>query len=570
MTQDQALKILKTGANVFLTGEPGSGKTYLVNQYVAWLRKHSIAPTITASTGIAATHIGGMTIHSWSSIGIRTEFTKQDMRRIEDNRRVARRITNAHILIIDEISMLSARTFGMVDAVCRAVRGSQKSFGGLQVVLVGDFFQLPPVVRRDDEPDARLGFGNEAGDATAQFAYSSKAWANINPTICYLSEQHRQEDVTFLEILRAFRSGSLTESHMECLSKRRVHMIAENDGVTKLFPHNADVHRLNERELTKLQGETHGFMMEGHGNPNLVEQLKRGCLSPEMLELKIGAKVMFTKNSMEGKFVNGTIGTVVAFHEYDGFPIVETRAGKRMVAEPADWNIEYELQVLASITQVPLRLAWAITVHKSQGMSLDAAVIDLAQAFEYGQGYVAISRVRSLAGVYLLGLNDRALEVHPDIVAKDDEFRTQSKEAMGKFHSMDPKEILRAQEQFIRACGGTIEASNTSHAVPSSQLDTYVETFALVKAGKTIKEISAARSLTEGTIISHLEKLRLRGEFSANDIAHLAKGEDKMIAEIHGAFRELSAERLKPIYDRLGGRVQYETIRLARLLFDGG
>jgi len=192
MTQQEALEILKAGANVFLTGEPGSGKTYLVNQYVAWLREHGIAPAITASTGIAATHIGGMTIHSWSGIGVKTELTKQDLRRIEDNRRAARRIVNAHILIIDEISMLSARTFGMVDAVCRVVRKSQKSFGGLQVVLVGDFFQLPPVVRRDDEPDARLGFGNESGDANAQFAYASPAWTALDPTVCYLFEQHRQ------------------------------------------------------------------------------------------------------------------------------------------------------------------------------------------------------------------------------------------------------------------------------------------------------------------------------------------------------------------------------------------
>ena len=569
MTQNEALEVLKTGANVFLTGEPGSGKTYLVNQYVAWLRGHGIAPAITASTGIAATHIGGMTIHSWSGIGIKTELTQQDLRRIKDNRRAAKRIINAHVLIIDEISMLSARTFAMVDAVCRTVRGSQKPFGELQVILVGDFFQLPPVVRRDDnEPGAQLGFGNELGNANAQFAYASPAWTTLDPTVCYLSEQHRQEDTVFLEILSAFRAGVLSESHVKHLSERRVQITPEHEGVTKLFPHNTDVHRLNERELAKLSGETHVFTMESRGNPKLVEQLKRGCLSPETLELKVGAKVMFTRNSIEGKFVNGTTGTVTGFEEHNSFPIVETRAGKRIVAEPADWSIEHELRILASITQVPLRLAWAITVHKSQGMSLDAAVIDLAQAFEYGQGYVAISRVRTLAGLYLLGLNDRALEVHPDILAKDAEFRTQSAEAMKKIHGMDVHEINRAQEKFIEDCGGNIEASNAPYTVVPSRQSTYAETLALAKSGKTVKEIAAVRTLTEGTVVSHLEKLRLRGELSSDDIVNLITGQEAVIKEIHVAMKFLGAGPMKPIFEHFEGRISYDLIRLARLLFD--
>lgn len=565
MTQNKALEILKTGTNVFLTGEPGSGKTYLVNQYVAWLRGHGIAPAITASTGIAATHISGMTIHSWSGIGIKTELTKQDLQHIKDNHRTMKRIANAHVLIIDEVSMLSARTFAIVDAVCRAVRGLQKPFGGLQVVLVGDFFQLPPVVRRNDEPDTRLGFGNGSDDAAAQFAYASPTWTALDPIVCYLSEQHRQEDTVFLEILRAFRAGILNESHVKYLSERRVQITPEHDGVTKLFPHNADVHRLNERELAKLFGETHVFTMESHGNPKLVEQLRRGCLSPEMLELKIGAKVMFTKNSMEGKFVNGTTGMVTGFHQ-DGFPIVETRAGKRIVAEPTDWSIEYEFRTLASITQIPLRLAWAITVHKSQGLSLDAAVIDLAQAFEYGQGYVAISRVRTLAGLYLLGLNDRALEVHPEILAKDAKFRKQSAEAMEKFHGVDVHEINRVQEKFVVDCGGSIEILTASHVAAISKPNTYTETLTLAKSGKTIKEIAATRSLTEGTIVSHLEKLRLRGEFSPNDAANLITGQETVVHEIHVAMKSLGTGPMKLIFEYFEGRISYDLIRLARLL----
>src|SRR3989344_3251274 len=168
MTQSQALAILKTGTNVFLTGEPGSGKTHTVNEYVAYLRSRGIEPAITASTGIAATHIGGMTIHSWSGIQIKTKLDKRDLNKIAGNKRVADRVRRAKVLIIDEVSMLSPGTFSMVDAVCREIKASQDPFGGIQIVLVGDFFQLPPVVKAEPKNDRQAEFFEEA---PARFAY---------------------------------------------------------------------------------------------------------------------------------------------------------------------------------------------------------------------------------------------------------------------------------------------------------------------------------------------------------------------------------------------------------------
>src|SRR3989338_10848077 len=145
MTQNQALSILKTGANVFLTGEPGSGKTHTVNEYVAYLRQHNIEPAITASTGIAATHISGITIHSWSGIGIKRKLDKYDLDKISSSSYVGKRVRRAKVLIIDEVSMLSAETLSMIDAVCREVKQNPEPFGGLQMILVCDFFQLPPI-----------------------------------------------------------------------------------------------------------------------------------------------------------------------------------------------------------------------------------------------------------------------------------------------------------------------------------------------------------------------------------------------------------------------------------------
>ncbi|TSC67599.1 MAG: ATPase AAA [Parcubacteria group bacterium Gr01-1014_66] len=187
MTQDEALKILKTGANIFLTGEPGSGKTHTINAYVAWLRERGIEPAVTASTGIAATHIGGYTIHSWSGIGVRKNLSDYDLDTIARNKRITRRVLQARALIIDEISMLSANTLSMVDTACRGIRHNQKPFGGLQVVLVGDFFQLPPVNRREHETEQQAF---SLGDKQRQFAFASPAWKALNPLVCYLSEQH--------------------------------------------------------------------------------------------------------------------------------------------------------------------------------------------------------------------------------------------------------------------------------------------------------------------------------------------------------------------------------------------
>ena len=451
MTQAEALEILKTGANVFLTGEPGSGKTHLVNQYVAYLRSCGIEPAITASTGIAATHIGGLTIHSWSGIGIRRDLTKYDLDHIGQNRNIVRRVGKTHILIIDEVSMLSARILSLVDAVGREIRRNQEPFGGLQVILVGDFFQLPPVDRHEAETCPTVLFGRAS--ASEQFAFFSPVWPALNPLVCYLSEQHRQEDAVFLGFLSAVRRAEVDDSHRQLLRTR--YSPKPKDGITQLYSHNVDVDQINGAELAKLSGATKTFEMESHGAEKLVLALKRGCLSPEILALKVGARVMFTKNDVtRHRYTNGTLGIVAGFAKENGYPVVKTNSGKTIFAETDEWHIEDGGRVLARISQVPLRLAWAMTVHKSQGMSLDAAHMDLSQTFEYGQGYVALSRVRTLAGLSLAGLNQRALEVHPEIRAKDAEFRAESNKARAVFSKIPGRELQTMHTNFIRACGG--------------------------------------------------------------------------------------------------------------------
>lgn len=402
MTQDRALEVLKSGVNVFLTGEPGAGKTHTINRFVEWLRAERQGYAITASTGIAATHIGGVTIHSWSGLGIADKVSDYLLQKLENDHFACKRIQSPSVLIIDEISMLDATFIDNLDKILRHMRGSEKPFGGIQVVFVGDFFQLPPVVK----------------EGPTRFAFESEAWEAAAPAVCYLTEQHRQSDPLFLEILSSMRAGTSTKAHkarlLECTRAERPE--------TRLFTHNNDVDHINNRELRRIKGEEHLYRMEESGNEFLVRRLKTSCLAPEKLTLKVGARVMFVRNNFDIGYVNGTVGVVESF-DSDGLPVVLTTDDRRLTPVMEEWRVEEYGVVKAYIRQIPLRLAWAITVHKSQGMSLDAASVDLTRAFEHGQGYVAISRVRSLEGLHLEGMNEKTFSMHPKVVAKDAEFR---------------------------------------------------------------------------------------------------------------------------------------------------
>lgn len=572
MTQQQALAILKTGASVFLTGEPGSGKTHTVNLFVAWLKEHGIQPAVTASTGIAATHINGQTIHSWSGIGIKSKLGKSELKYIADNKKISGKICSTHTLIIDEISMLSAEAFGMVDTVCRFVRKNENPFGGLQVVLVGDFFQLPPVAEKEDKKNNEGELFIDYDEPQNIFAFSSPSWGELNPRVCYLSEQHRQEDPEFLDLLSAIRSQSVSMDHRSLLEGRLTNSVPEE--TTQFFSHNFAVDRVNHAKLKKLPGKTHTFKMEVHGAKNFSERLVRGCLSPEILELKIGARVMFTKNDIiRRKFVNGTLGVVAEFSKDGDYPIVTTDSGQTIYAEPTDWRIEDGESVLARITQVPLRLAWAITVHKSQGMSLDSAHMDLSMAFERGQGYVAISRVRNLSGLSLVGFNEIALEVNPDIVLEDLKFKESSALAQKEFSKISRDELERMENKFITDCGGSAghKEKKNKNSVSEEEIKKKVsgrgKTLELISKYKNIDEVADSQGVKYETIISHLEELIKLDKLQRADLLYLINGKEVEITEILTAFNDLGIEYLKPTFERFEGKFDYKLLRLARLLF---
>lgn len=422
MTQEQALNVMKLGHNVFLTGEPGAGKTHTLNTFIDYCHRHNIGIGVTASTGIAATHIGGMTVHSWSGIGIKDVLSQDDLDRLAKKAQLKSRFKRTRVLIVDEVSMLDGARLDMLNQVCKQLKKSDKPFGGLQVILCGDLFQLPPVNR---------------GSNALDFPFLSDAWHELNLKICYLEEQHRTEDDTLLSLLRGIRTNRDPESVAEALELRMNQ--DTHDDITRLFTHNRNVDELNYQKLSRIDGESNTFTMDETGPEQYVESLKKSCLAPQRLELKVGAQVICTANSPANGYVNGSRGEVIDFGL--GKPVVRLQNGKTVTMERHSWKIEDGERTLASVSQFPLRLAWAITVHKSQGMSLDEAEIDLSKAFTPGMGYVALSRVRHMDGLVLRGLNNVALMVSQEVSEFDQRLKAQSQAVIQGLERLEPKKL---------------------------------------------------------------------------------------------------------------------------------
>jgi len=415
VTQEQALAILESGKSVLLTGAAGAGKTYVLNQFVRRAKKHGKSVAITATTGLAATHLNGTTIHAWSGIGVQDFFDKQEANKLGKTRQEI--IKKADILVIDEISMLRDFRLDMVDDTLRFVRQSDEPFGGVQVILCGDFFQLPPV--------------NRSGGRQGSFVTSSAVWRQNVFIVCYLHTQFRQrDDQLYTDILNGIRAGVLPRSQLQALQER-THAIEDPfTPRTRLLTVNVDVDDVNQQQLEQLDADVHEYEMETHGSKQYVEQLQRSCLAPQLLRLKLGAQVMCIKNAQDRKFANGSLGKIVAFEPLTDYPVIELTNGREVTIRPDTWELMDGDKRRASLLQLPLRLAWAITVHKSQGMTLDAARIDLSRAFVEGMGYVALSRVRSIKHLILDGLNGMALRVSPLAKDIDVELRSKSDRAL--------------------------------------------------------------------------------------------------------------------------------------------
>jgi ATP-dependent exoDNAse (exonuclease V) alpha subunit len=571
MKQSTALNILKSGQNVFLTGSAGAGKTYTLNQYIHYLRARKVPVAVTASTGIAATHMNGMTIHTWSGIGIKDSLDDDDLTWMFERKYLRDNLEKAEVLIIDEVSMLHGKQLDMVNQVLKFFKQSSAPFGRLQVIVAGDFFQLPPVSKNKETNREK-------------FCFMSAAWQEAKFNICYLSEQFRQQNNALNTILNEIRVQKVSEQSIQQLQATRGQSL-ETD-ITRLFTHNVDVEQINQRHLAKLERDEKVFMAEVKGNEKLVQTLTANVRAPEKLVLKLGAKVMFVKNNMENGYINGTLGEVVGFVEEQGqlLPKVKLRDGLRLIVAPETWSIENDgAKVLASYTQIPLCLAWAITVHKSQGMTLEAAEMDLSQTFEKGQGYVALSRLKSLDGLRLLGINDMALQLDALAFKADQRFLELSEQAEQEWADRDAKTL---HEQFIQRCGGSlimseIEKYEKHLAKKAKQKNndtpTIEQTKVLLLQGLSIEEMSEKRGLGHSTIINHLAKLIeqdpsidiSRFKPSEDVLGKVTKSYKKVLAKDEDDdFNDDGSMKLRPLYEDLKPNLGYNDIRLALLFVE--
>ena len=506
MDQELALAILMSGRSALLTGAAGTGKTHLLNTFIMQARDQGKKVSVTATTGLAATHLGGNTIHSWSGIDVSDHLANNFFDRLSKMRREV--ITKTDVLVIDEISMLHDFRLDMVDQVLRGVRENDQPFGGIQLVMSGDFFQLPPI--------------NRPGEQGGGFVVYSEVWQELQPAVLYLERQYRQNDEQLLEILTALRHDDIRRHHAETLLARTEVHPPDGD-ITELHTVNVDVDTINSQKLAELAGEERRYQQTTTGSKVYVENLQRSVLAPSELVLKPGALVMAVKNSPQKLYANGSIGTVVDFEPLTDYPIVEFRDGRQVTMVPDVWELRDGERRRASISQVPLRLAWAITVHKSQGMTLDAAKIDLRKAFVEGMGYVALSRVRDLDNLYLYGINRKALEISPDALAIDEVLRQASSEAASHYRPM--LEEMKRKQSAPKKSGKKSQSGSWQQKIAKMR-ETYPKAYMpwekadddILKQeflqGATIQQLSQKLGRHEGSI-----RMRLQKHFGEDTVA---------------------------------------------------
>ena len=416
--QKRAVALAVTGTSFFLTGAGGTGKSYVIRSIVEALNREGKDVALTALTGCAALLLGkkAKTLHSWAGIGLGKDPVELLIGKLKKSSKAKKNWLAADALIIDEVSMMTPALLDKLDAIGRAMRKAKgRPFGGLQVILVGDLYQLPPVNKEDDY----------------SFVFESEFWRQNIKDYVILSTVHRQSDPVFLKILEEARAGRLSQESIAILETRKSKEWKKLEiKPTLLFTRRADVEEINMAQLKKCEGTDYVFKAKNVYTPQpfapvkpTEEQIqwatekmdKNGSYVPELV-LRVGCQVMLLTNThAEHGLVNGSRGIIERFCEgAEPFPLVKFKNGECLIIQPATWASE-EIEGF-NREQIPLRLAYAVTIHKAQGATLDCALIDIGDnTFEYGQAYVALSRVKSLDSLYIWDLKASAFTVHPKV-----------------------------------------------------------------------------------------------------------------------------------------------------------
>lgn len=396
--QQRLYNAAASGGNILITGAAGVGKSFLLSH----LKQHFKGDLpMTGSTGIAAVAIGGQTLHSWAGLGLADQPADKIAQYLLGVRSAAcKRILKAQRLVIDEISMVHCELLTLVDMVFRIVRDNPKPFGGIQLILSGDFCQLPPISKSKGKI----------------FAFQSDSWSAAEIHVGMLTKVFRQKDQAFADALNDVRVGNLTSEVKTLLRSRyRQHDPFPEIAPVIVYTHNADVDGENAKKLAELPGDTWTREAQDSGQEGPLATLQKNCLAPATLNLKIGAQVMLLWNiDPLNDLANGSLGKITGFSR-SGEPIVKF-SRMEMAIETRTWAIKSGDDVLAARVQFPLRLAWAATVHKTQGMTLDKVRVYLDRVFEYGQAYVALSRSKTLEGLFIESTAPGCIRAHPEAV----------------------------------------------------------------------------------------------------------------------------------------------------------
>jgi ATP-dependent DNA helicase PIF1 len=422
LTKDQNAVVTSAlnGKNIFCTGGGGTGKSTLLQQLIKELKKkHGTNHVfVTATTGLSACSIGGITVHQFAGLSSPIDEDVTDMatmkkiaQDVKERRSAAvKRWRSCKVLIVDEISMMSRKVFETLHVIACDVCENLSVFGGIQVVFVGDFFQLPPVIRKNTstgKPTASL-----SKDQDDHFCFQSSLWPRLIDMTHVLEKVFRQKDCDFIDALESVRYGHLSRDAKQIFDGRVRVNIGES---VQLFTHNRDVDRINGDELSKLDDSEYSFKAVDKGSDNYLRMLQSSSSAPSCLILKRNAHILLTKNiDVANGLVNGARGVVSDFTPRHGYPIIRFDNGETKTITPVAHKIFVGAMEVANRTQIPCCLGWGMSIHKAQGMSIDKATLHLSRVFEVGQVYVALSRVRSIDGLSLdAPLREDQVNAHP-------------------------------------------------------------------------------------------------------------------------------------------------------------
>ena len=556
----------KTDMSLFLTGKAGTGKTTFLREVVRYTKKKCI---VLAPTGIAAVNAGAMTIHSFFQFGL-GPFVQGVIEPKSDfriNKSKLELIRHLQFLIIDEVSMVRADLMDHIDVELRRIRRNSKPFGGVQLLMIGDLQQLPPIAHGGEDELLRQYY-------KTLYFFSSSALKSMKYSCIELKNVYRQTDGHFIDILNHARDCTLTCQDISDLNARYIPGFSTKpeDGYIRLMTHNRQVDYINAAEMEKLDNKPFTFVAAVTGT--FPEE---SYPTADSLTLKKGAQVMFIKNDPERRFINGTLGEVKSIDK-NSIAVRLAESGTIIDVEPMEWqNIRYQFdeeskeissKQIGRFKQYPLKAAWAITVHKSQGLTFDKAIIDVHAAFSPGQAYVALSRCRTLDGLVLSSpvsasvfMKDNAVDAYMNYISRPVEelafsfcyeyFEYEKKPELEEVAPVEKVTVNKEKpkkEKKEELCDDT-----------GKKLNTFEYSYWLYNQGNTVEQIAEKRKLNPVTIEGHLARYVASGGIDVHEFV-----DDDTLKKVEAYCMEHPEEKaLKPIFEHFDSKIPYGVLRMA-------